>query len=481
MLYKSIESGYNKGMIESEVIIMAKYKSINPYTNETFATYDNPTDEQIEQSLNLSYALYKKWKYEKPETRAKLLHKIALNFDAHKQQMAEMMTKEMGKLLFEAKQEVDICISICEYYSKYGAEYLKPTPLNNPFGKAYYLKQAIGVVLACEPWNFPLYQIIRVFAPNFVVGNPIILKHAHNVPGCAALAAKIIKRAGAPEGSLLNLYLSYDQLANIIADKRVQGVALTGSERGGMAVAQEAGKNLKKSTMELGGNDPFIVLDDADPKLLKKVLLDARTYNDGQVCTSSKRIIVTKSRYDEVLTDLKDIFSNLKPGDPLKDSTSLPPMNSVRSVQKLESQIKLATKNGAKIIYQYPEINETGAFFRPLILTDITTDNPIFDQELFGPVAQLYKVKDDNEAIELANNSSYGLGSSVISSDIDRAKEVAAQIETGMSVINGRWITAGELPFGGVKKSGYGRELSELGEMAFVNEHLVIDTTEMNK
>lgn len=459
---------------------MSTYQSINPYTNKIFATYDHPSKDHINDALNVADNLYKKWRYEKPEERAKQLNRIADGFVANKDEMAKMMTNEMGKLLSEAKEEVDISIEIMRFYAKNGVDFLKPVSLKNPFGKAFYLKQATGVILACEPWNFPLYQVIRIFAPNFIVGNPIILKHAHNVPGSAALIEKIIKRNGAPEGSLINLYLSYDQLADIIADRRIKNVALTGSERGGSAIAAEAGKNLKKSTMELGGNDPFIVLDNADTDLLYKVLLSARTYNTGQVCTSSKRIIVEESRYDEVLNDLKDIFTKFKAGNPLKESTTLAPMNSAKAKEKLEKQVQSAIIHGAKVAYQYPKINSDGAFFEPIILTDIDQNNPIFDQELFGPVAQVYKVKDDDAAIELANNSSYGLGSSVISKDIERAQRIAAQIETGMTVINGRWITAGELPFGGVKNSGYGRELSELGEMAFVNEHLVIDTTELN-
>ncbi|GFZ27601.1 NAD-dependent succinate-semialdehyde dehydrogenase [Lactobacillus corticis] len=459
---------------------MAKYQSINPYTNEVFASFDNPTSEQIEDALNLSDRLYHKWRHEDPSTRVAQLAKIAAEMKNSREELAALMTKEMGKRIAEAREEVDICVEICDYYVKHGEELLKPTPLPTTLGSAYYAKQATGVIMACEPWNFPLYQIIRVFAPNFIVGNPMLLKHAHNVPSTAAYVAKLVKRAGAPEGALLNLYLSYEQLADVIADPRIQGVALTGSERGGAAVAEEAGKNLKKSTMELGGNDAFIVLDDADPALLKKVLADARTYNNGQVCTSSKRIIVTSKRYDEVVNDLKELFANLKPGDPLDEATTLVPMNSMRSKEKLEKQVAEALGHGAKVLYQYPEIKETGAFFRPVILTDISKDNPAYNQELFGPVAEIYQVKDEAEAIQLANDSSYGLGSSVIGQDVAHAQKVAEQIETGMTVINGRWITAGELPFGGVKRSGYGRELGPLGIMAFVNEHLVIDVTKAN-
>lgn len=460
---------------------MSKYESINPYNGKVFATFENPDKQKIEESLSLAHALYKKWRHEKPETRAKQLHEVAQGIKEHEDSLAKMMTLEMGKLLKESKEEVELCVQICEFYAKHGVEMLKPQKLDSALGNAYYLKQSTGVIMACEPWNFPLYQVIRVFAPNFIVGNPMLLKHAHNVPSSAALIEKVIKRSGAPEGSLINLYLSYDQLADVIADNRIQGVALTGSERGGSSVAEEAGKALKKSTMELGGNDPFIVLDDADPDVLRNVLNDARTYNDGQVCTSSKRIIVVKSRYEEVLHELKNVFSNLKPGDPLDSSTTLSPMNSMNSKEKLEKLVDEAIDNGAEVFYQYPEIESKGAFFRPIILTHLGKDNPVFDKEMFGPVAEVYCVENEDEAIALANDSSYGLGSSIISSNIEHAQELASEIETGMTVINGRWVTSGDLPFGGVKKSGYGRELSKLGLMAFVNEHLVIDVTKSNE
>ena len=301
------------------------------------------------------------------------------------------------------------------------------------------------------------------------------------MPSSANLIAKLVKRSGAPEGCLLNLFLSYEQLDQIIADPRIAGVALTGSERGGISVAENAGKHLKKSTMELGGNDAFIVLDDADPAVLKKALSDARTYNNGQVCTSSKRMIVVESRYQEVLDDMKEIYEGLKWGDPLDRTTTLPPLNSEGTKQKLSKAVRDAVAGGAKVYYQYPEIDSQGAFFSPVILTDIAKDNPIFDQELFGPVCEVFKVKDEDEAVALANDSSYGLGSSVISSDVAHAEAVAARIETGMTVINGRWITDAALPFGGVKKSGYGRELSPLGLYAFVNEHLVVDFSQQNQ
>ena len=295
---------------------MSKYESINPYTNQLIKSYPTATQEEIEQALETGEKLYLTWHSQLPATRSELLHKIANNFQKHRKEMAKTMTLEMGKLYRESLEEVDLCINICNYYADKAPEMLEPTPLETDLGNAYYLKQSTGIIMACEPWNFPLYQVIRVFAPNFMVGNPIILKHAHNVPGSAQLTEEIIEEAGAPKGSLQNLFLSYDQIGDVIADKRVQGVAVTGSERGGSSVAEAAGKNIKKSTMELGGNDPFIVLADADSTVLKNVLSDARTYNCGQVCTSSKRIIVVESRYDEVMYILHHTFAGLKPGDP---------------------------------------------------------------------------------------------------------------------------------------------------------------------
>ena len=346
---------------------MSKYESINPYTNQLIKSYPTATQEEIEQALETGEKLYLTWHSQMPATRSELLHKIANNFQKHRKEMAKTMTLEMGKLYRESLEEVDLCINICNYYADKAPEMLEPTPLETDLGNAYYLKQSTGIIMACEPWNFPLYQVIRVFAPNFMVGNPIILKHAHNVPGSAQLTEEIIEEAGAPKGSLQNLFLSYDQIGDVIADKRVQGVAVTGSERGGSSVAEAAGKNIKKSTMELGGNDPFIVLADADSTVLKNVLSDARTYNCGQVCTSSKRIIVVESRYDEVMYILHHTFAGLKPGDPLDKDTSLAPMNSQRAADKLAEQVKKGIEHGAEVAYQYPDITSSGAFFRPMI------------------------------------------------------------------------------------------------------------------
>lgn len=452
------------------------YKTINPYTNEVEKEFPNATDEELEAVLAKAHQLYLDWRNdsESLEDRKAILHRVADILRERRTEYATIMSHDMGKLIGEAEGEVDLCADICDYYADKADEFLKPRTLETDAGKAYYIKQSTGVLVAVEPWNFPFYQIARVFAPNFIIGNPMILKDASNCPVSAQAFADAVLEAGAPEGSLNNMFISYDQVAKAIADKRVSGVCLTGSERGGMSVAAEAGKNLKKTTMELGGNDAFIILDDADWDLVKEVAPQARLYNAGQVCTSSKRFIVMADKYDEFLDVLKDAFSAVRMGDPTDRTTTLAPLNSKSAKEKLEKQVELAVENGAKVYYGNEKVDLPGQFFMPTILTDIIPDNPIFDQEMFGPVASVYKVNSEEEAIALANNSSYGLGNTVFD-EPEHAARVAAKIETGMSWINSGWASLPELPFGGVKNSGYGRELSELGFNAFVNEHLVFE------
>lgn len=454
------------------------YQTINPYTNDLLKTYPNATDAELESALNTSDQLYQTWREQAPVTRQATLHQLATLMRTEKHALAQVLTTEMGKLIGEAEAEVTLCADIADYFADHGADMLQPTSLTTSAGKAYYAKQAVGILVIVEPWNFPYYQIMRVFAPNYMVGNPMILKHASNTPSSAAAFADVVSRAGAPAGSLTNLFISYDQVKTAIADKRVAGVALTGSERGGAAVAQEAGANLKKSTMELGGNDAFIILDDADWDLVKQVAAQARLFNTGQVCSASKRFIVMADRYDDFLAYLKTEFAKVQPGDPLDPATTLAPMNSARAKQKLQKQVDEAIAAGAHVYAGNQPIDLPGQFFQPTILTDITKDNPAYDQEMFGPVAAVYQVHSEAEAIALANDSSYGLGSTVFSNDPEHADRVAQQLEAGMTTINRAWITAPELPFGGVKHSGYGRELYQLGLNAFVNEHLILNATE---
>lgn len=451
------------------------YKTIYPYNNKVLKEYENASDEDLEQALSAGHQVYQQWRTEDPRSRGVILQKVADLMKQKRTDLAQAMTYDMGKLLTESLGEVDLCIWIAEYYAEHGSYLLQPEPLDTKKGHGYYLKQATGVLVAVEPWNFPLYQVMRVFAPNFMVGNPIILKSASICPTSVQMFADLVQDAGAPKGAFTNLFIDYDQVARAIEDPRVAGVCLTGSERAGASVAQSAGKALKKSTLELGGNDAFIILADADWDELKQVVPQARLYNAGQVCTSSKRFIVMDSMYDQFLEILQTAFSQVKMGDPMDEATTLAPLSSKGAKEKLQSQVDAAIAGGAQVYYGNQPVDLPGQFFQPTILTDIAHDNPIFDQELFGPVASVYRVHDEAEAIALANDSSYGLGGTVFSSDLEHAKKVAAQVETGMSFINAGWSSTPDMPFGGIKNSGYGRELSALGIESFINYHLVLE------
>ena len=450
-------------------------QTINPYTNEVLKTFEDATNQDIDAALTTADNLYRDMKQQSIKDRAETLHHVAQGLRDHAQELAEIATKEMGKLIGESKGEVELCAMIADYFADHAEEMLQPTTIETQAtGEAKVYKHATGVILAVEPWNFPYYQIMRVFAPNFMVGNPMILRDAANIPWSAQAFADVVLESGAPKGALTNVFMSYDQVADVIADSRIQGVALTGSERGGSSVAEEAGKNLKKSTLELGGQDVFIVLEDANMDDVNKVAWRSRLYNAGQVCTSSKRFIVMDSVYDEFLDNLKQNFAAVKPGDPMDPATTLAPMNTKKAKEKLQKQVDEAIEAGATVAYGNESYDLAGQFFMPTILTDIDVDNPARHTEMFGPVAQVYKVHSEAEAIELANDSQYGLGGIVFSGDAAHGETVATQIETGMVFVNNFMASLPELPFGGVKNSGYGRELSELGLMAFVNEQLVV-------
>lgn len=450
------------------------YKTIYPFTNEVLKEYENTSDAQLEEVLETAHQLYKKWrKDDQLETRKAQLHEVAAILRRDRDKYAEILTKDMGKLFTEAQGEIELCADIADYYADNADKFLEPIPLATDTGEAYYIKQATGVILAVEPWNFPYYQIMRVFAPNFIVGNPMVLKHASICPWSAQSFEELVIEAGAEKGTFTNLFVSYGQVSQIIADKRVVGVCLTGSERGGASIAEEAGKNLKKTTLELGGDDAFIILDDADWDELESVLFFSRLYNAGQVCTSSKRFIVLEKDYDRFKELLTKVFKTAKWGDPMDPETTLAPLSSAQAKEDVLAQIKLAVDNGAELVYGGEAIDHPGNLVMPTIIAGLTKDNPIYYQEIFGPVGEIYKVSSEEEAIEVANDSNYGLGGTIFSSNKEHREAVAAKIETGMSFINSGWASLPELPFGGIKNSGYGRELSELGFTAFVNEHLI--------
>ncbi|HCN97997.1 MULTISPECIES: NAD-dependent succinate-semialdehyde dehydrogenase [Leclercia] len=451
------------------------YKTVNPANNKLIKEYPSHTDADVEAALSTADALYHSdWSKGSIDKRLAVLHKLADLIDSRSEELAKIASEEMGKLIAQSRGEVKLCAQIARYYADNAKQFLAPVKYPSEMGEAWVEHHPIGVVMAVEPWNFPYYQLMRVLAPNLAAGNPVIAKHASIVPHCAEAFAHLVREAGAPDGAWTNLFISSDQVANIIADDRVQGAALTGSEKAGSVVAAQAAKHIKKSTLELGGNDVFVVLDDADLEKAVKIGVNARLANAGQVCTAAKRFIVHEKVAEQFLTKYTEAFRNIKIGDPLDESTRLGPLSSKEALETLTKQVDEAVKNGATLHFGGKPVQREGSFFEPTILTNITRDNPAYFEEFFGPVAQIYVVKNDDEAVKLANDSHYGLGGAVFSKDIDRAKKMASKIETGMVWINWLTDTAAELPFGGVKRSGYGRELSDLGIKEFVNQKLVV-------
>lgn len=451
------------------------YQTVNPANNKLIKEYSSHTDADVEAALSTADALYHSdWSKGSIDKRLAVLHKLADLVDSRTEELAKIASVEMGKLIAQSRGEVKLCAQIARYYADNAKQFLAPVKYPSEMGEAWVEHHPIGVVMAVEPWNFPYYQLMRVLAPNLAAGNPVLAKHASIVPHCAETFAHLVREAGAPDGAWTNLFISSDQVANIIADDRVQGAALTGSEKAGSIVAAQAAKHIKKSTLELGGNDVFVVLDDADLEKAVKIGVNARLANAGQVCTAAKRFIVHEKVAEQFLTKYTEAFRAITIGDPLDENTRLGPLSSKDALETLTKQVDEAVKNGATLHYGGKPVQREGSFFEPTILTNITRDNPAYFEEFFGPVAQVYVVKNDDEAVKLANDSHYGLGGAVFSKDIDRAKKMASRIETGMVWINWLTDTAPELPFGGVKRSGYGRELSDLGIKEFVNQKLVV-------
>ena len=390
-----------------------------------------------------------------------------------KTSLAKLITLEMGKIIAQAEGEIDLSADIFDYYATNGAKFLADKAFNPEFGEAFVRFTPMGVLLGVEPWNFPFYQVARFVAPNIMVGNTILLKHASIVPQCAIAIEDLFKEANAPAGLYTNLLLSGKRASEIVSDARIKGVSLTGSEVAGASLASEAGKYLKKSVLELGGSDAFIILEDADMDKTVEWAVVGRINNNGQCCVASKRFIAVESIADEFLMKFKDKLSKLKVGDPTDPTTELGPLSSEEALLHLLDQVKRSVDAGATVLLGGKRVNRPGAFMEPTILTGISTDNPAYYEELFGPVASFYRVNDEQAAIDLANDSPYGLGGSVFTQDIERGKRVADRIETGMVYINHPTWTQADLPFGGSKGSGYGQELSELGIDEFAIKKLI--------
>jgi len=451
------------------------YRSINPFTEELVKDYPLHTPQQVDRALAAAHAVFRSaWSRGPIQPRLAVLARLAELLVERATDIAIVMATEMGRPIAHGRGEPKLCASIADYYAKHAADMLKPVRYPSSAGEAWVEHHPIGVLLAVEPWNFPFYQVIRVVVPAIAVGNPVLLKHAGNVPGSAALLESLIREAGAPAGAFTNLYISSEQVSDLLGDDRIQGVALTGSETAGAAVASRASAMLKKSTLELGGSDVFAVLDDADIEKAARAGALARVLNAGQACTAAKRFILHDKIADRFVAAFIEELNGFRLGDPLDERTTLGPLSSKGAVDELTRQVNAAVDHGATLRLGGKPVNRKGYFFEPTILTNITRDNPAFYQEFFGPVAQVYVVRDDDELVALANDSHFGLGGAIFTSDIARGRSLASRIETGMVFINARTGTLPELPFGGVKRSGFGRELGDLGIMEFVNKKLVV-------
>jgi succinate-semialdehyde dehydrogenase/glutarate-semialdehyde dehydrogenase len=451
----------------------APYQSVNPANGKTLKTFPELTDAQLERAIKTAAAGFEVWRKKSFAQRAVVAKKAAALMRAHVDDFARPVTLEMGKRLEESRGEVAVSAAIIDYYAQHAKRFLAPQKLSPRSGTATIESSPLGVLFGVQPWNFPYYQLARFAAPNLMAGNVVMVKHAGCVPQCALAFEKLWRDAGAPAGTYTNLFISHDQVNATIDDPRIQGVALTGSVEAGRKVAARAGQNLKKSTMELGGNDAFIVLRDADLDKTVKWAVWAKMNNTGQCCVAGKRFIVAEEVADRFLEKFSAALAVLKPGDPMDEATTLAPLSTEAALVQLLQQVKQAVTHGAKVVLGGARLDRPGAFMAPTILTNIKPTNPAFREEFFGPVALFFRVKDEDEAVALANDSDFGLGGSVFTKDVARGQRVASRVETGMMFVNHPTWTAADLPFGGIKHSGYGRELSSLGIQEFVNKKLV--------
>ena len=452
---------------------MSNYAVINPATGETVKTFPTITDAELDAAIASADEAHRTWsKSSSVEERAALIRRVSELHTERRQELAEIIVREMGKPIEQALGEVDFAADIYGYYADHSADFLKDEPISLLAGEgtAVVRRSSLGVLLGVMPWNFPYYQVARFAGPNLIIGNTIVLKHAEQCPESAAAIERIFLDAGFPQGAYVNVYASHDQIATIIADPRVQGISLTGSERAGAAVAEIAGRHLKKVVLELGGSDPFILLSTNDLDGTVQAAVDARLDNNGQSCNAAKRFIVADELYEPFLEKFTAKLAEIETGDPTSADTTLGPLSSLKAAEGLDEQVKRAVEHGATLVHGGAR---EGAFFPTTVLTDVTPENPASKEEFFGPVAQVYRAADQAEALRIANDIPFGLGSYVFTTDEAQAQRVADGIEAGMVFVNLVLADGAELPFGGVKRSGTGREMGRLGADEFVNKKLI--------
>ncbi len=454
---------------------MTELKTVNPATGETLNTYPLMSDAEVAEAVKQCHEAYLDWRLTSHEERAKIINKVAEVLRDRKDEFAELMTKETGKLLSGSKQEIDLCAGICEYTAKNGPSELADETRDHPNGeRATVTYSPIGVVYGIQPWNFPCYQAIRYSIANLMAGNGVLLKHAEACTGSGLMLRDVFEAAGLPKHLFTVLLIDHDQSDDVIENDLVRGVTLTGSDKAGKIVAKKAGEMLKKTVLELGSNDAFLVLDDADLDLAVKTSVTARIFNNGQTCVNGKRFIVTEKHYDAFVEKYTEAMKDIHLGDPMVKDTQLGPMSRSELRDDLHEQVTESVEKGAKILCGGEIPDMKGAWYPATVLVDVKPGQPAYDDELFGPVASVIKAKDDEDAMRIANDSRYGLGGGIFSTNVERAEKLAkTYFDTGMVVINGYDIAAPNLPFGGVKNSGFGREHGGFGMKEFVNAKAV--------
>ncbi|HLC16999.1 MAG TPA: NAD-dependent succinate-semialdehyde dehydrogenase [Thermodesulfovibrionia bacterium] len=448
---------------------MALMRSINPFDGTELKVYETWDDKTLDKALTLSAEAVPGWADTAVDRRCALMKEAASVLRRKKEELARMITLEMGKLICESRAEIDKCALACDYYAEHGPAIVADEPVATDAGKSLVVYEPLGTVLAIMPWNFPFWQVFRFAAPALVAGNTGLLKHASNVPQCGLAIEQVFRDAGFPDGVFQNLMIPASMVSRCVQDERVHAATLTGSESAGRKVAAAAGEALKKTVLELGGSDPFIVLDDADIDEAARQAVASRFLNSGQSCISAKRFIVLESVAHAFLERFKAGTEALKPGNPLDETTTLAPLARPNLRDELHNQVTESLRKGAKAVTGCEPVPGPGAFYKPSILTQIPEGTPAWSEEFFGPVASVFTVKDEQSAIRIANITRFGLGSSVWTSDTARGERLARKLQAGACFVNGIVKSDPRLPFGGIKASGYGRELSYHGLREFVN------------
>ena len=451
---------------------MADYAVVNPATGETVREYPTISDDELRAAIGRAEDAHTDWASSTVEERAAAIRRVGEIHAERAKELAEIIVREMGKPIEQAVGEVEFCTAIYDYYAEYGPSLMadEPIELLEGEGSAVVRRSSYGLLLGIMPWNYPYYQVARFAGPNLVIGNTILLKHAPQCPESALAMEQIFHEAGIPKDAYINIFATNEQIEWVIADPRVRGVSLTGSERAGAAVAAIAGRNLKKVVLELGGSDPFLVLGTDDMDATVEQAVGARLENSGQACNAAKRFIVVDDLYEEFMNKFQAALTAVTPSDPTKEGVQVGPLSSSTATERLADQVKRAVDQGATLVAGG---KHDGNFFETTILTNITPDNAAYKEEFFGPVASVYRVKSEDEAVKLANDTPFGLGSYVMSNDPEQAMRVADRIEAGMVFVNAAGLEGAELPFGGVKRSGFGRELGRFGADEFVNKKMI--------